>query len=71
MGPTDTQFSRLYVTLFTNFIVYGNPTPEESEDYPKWPRYDIKDEYYMRLALPFEVNKDYTNSWRLGMPGVE
>lgn len=70
-SANDTRFSRSYVSLFTNFIVGGNPTPESTEEYPIWPRYDIEGQNYMRLDLPFEVKQDFTSNWRLGMKGED
>jgi len=67
LSVRDTQFSRMYCTLFTNFAKYGNPTPEATEDYPVWPTYNVDSQQYMKLSLPPEVKTDYTSSWRQGM----
>ncbi len=61
----------MYCRLFTNFIAHGDPTPEPTDDIPKWPTYNTDDQYYMKIDSPLEVKQDYTSNWRLGMPGHE
>jgi len=68
-GPRDIAFSRTYCELFINFIISGTPTPQPTEKYEIWPKYDIDDQYYMKLAENFRVMSDYSASWRQGMPG--
>lgn len=68
LSLNDQKFSKSYVELFTNFAVHGTPTPEATNDYPVWPRYDSRGKQYMKLSLPFEVKRDYSASWRQGMP---
>jgi carboxylesterase type B len=62
-SPADTAFSKIMSEMWSNFARTGNPTPNESEQYPVWPKYTVQDQQYMRLNITSRVDVSYHSSW--------
>lgn len=65
----DIKFAQTFAKLYTNFAINGNPTPEATENYPIWTKYDSRLQNYMKLTIPFEMKDYYPGSWKQGVPG--
>jgi len=65
LSEDDWNFSWKMVSLWTNFAIYGNPTPDESpiEDVPSWPTFNEIDMPYLVIDKKPSVERNYVNTW--------
>ncbi|XP_068084825.1 esterase FE4 [Anabrus simplex] len=54
----DAKVRSRMVTLWTNFVKTGNPTPEVTEEFPAWLPYTSDATNYLEIGSQLEVKKD-------------
>ncbi|KAK4472087.1 hypothetical protein MN116_005458, partial [Schistosoma mekongi] len=59
--PYDTNMSEYLLDLWTNFVKYGNPTPENVKNM-KWPRFRQPEEPYLHIQLNSSIKYHYKSS---------
>ncbi|KAK2709408.1 hypothetical protein QYM36_013166, partial [Artemia franciscana] len=65
-NETERHMTERMVELWTNFAIYGDPTPEGVEIYPdssKWSRYTDENRIYLDIDLAFEEKVEYANTY--------
>ncbi|XP_068084715.1 esterase FE4 [Anabrus simplex] len=55
----DAKVRSRMVTMWTNFVKTGNPTPEVTEEIPAWLPYTDKETNYLDIGAQLELKKDY------------
>lgn len=65
LSKEDWDLSWKMVNLWTNFAIYGNPTPEGHaiEDVPTWPRFNQDDQPYLVIDKKPSLQNNYVNTW--------
>nr|CAH8846194.1 unnamed protein product [Trichobilharzia regenti] len=59
--PHDTNMSEFLLDLWTNFVKYGNPTPEKVKNI-NWSRFRQPEEAYLRIQLNSSIKYHYRSS---------
>jgi len=66
LNATEQVVSQQMSQAWSNFVIYGNPTPDGVQlepGVPKWPTYNANTEYYMAIDRNWEVRVDYTQTY--------
>jgi len=61
----DWDMAAKMVDAWTNFVIYGNPTPAENmpADIPQWPAYEETNQHYMVLDSQPSLQTNYVRTW--------
>ncbi|CAH8494807.1 unnamed protein product [Schistosoma turkestanicum] len=59
--PYDTNISEYLLDLWTNFVKYGNPTPQHVKNI-KWPSFKKPQEAYLHIQLNSSIKYHYKSS---------
>ncbi|XP_067008037.2 juvenile hormone esterase [Anabrus simplex] len=66
-NSTDFKVRSRMVTMWTNFVKTGNPTPEATEDIPEWPPFTVEAGDYLeigsQLVVKNHMNEERVNFW--------
>jgi len=66
LNEEELILSKQMTQVWANFVIHGNPTPDELElppGVPKWPQYNRDDDLYMDIDRIWSRKKDYTKAY--------
>jgi len=64
-NATERLLSERMLKIWTTFAKYGDPTPDgvSIEGVPKFPQYNLNDEFYMAIDDEWTIKQDYTKQY--------